>query len=468
MKLNIRSVVVAVSLGLSIIALDATVDDARKLMDAGKYSDAISLLEPLSKKSPKDLNVKLALGEAYLLDGEIAKGESVLKDAVKKGSMNASKILAEHYLESYMPDEADQYLDSWREKLVKTKNPDMSQYDKMAAHSIMLKNMLDHVEKIVIIDSLQVDKDMFFKHYRLSKEAGKLLSGSDLQMNSVNMVYVPENRREMFWSVPDSTGKIKLLNATILDDGSVDTTRPVDIKDTYKNADYPFLMPDGMTFYFASEGDESLGGYDIFMTRRDGDNWLEPVNVGMPYNSPANDYMMALDEATGLGWWATDRNAPDGKVTVYTFIISNMRVNYPVEIDNIGQFAKVSSIASTWQNTDIETWKQKLAALDSGVDNAEFDNAIESLTLSLGNGEVIYSLDEIVDSNAYATAKELIAARKQLESLRRQLSAMRKSYNPNDTGAKAKILSLEKEETNLLVRIKKLRNTVVRQEVGNK
>ena len=82
------------------------------------------------------------------------------------------------------------------------------------------------------------------------------------------------------------------------------------------------MLSDGSTLYFAAEGDieNALGGLDIYMTRRDETGaFFSPTNVGMPYNSPYNDYMMAIDDAAGLGWWATDRNAPDGMVTVYIF-----------------------------------------------------------------------------------------------------------------------------------------------------
>lgn len=35
------------------------------------------------------------------------------------------------------------------------------------------------------------------------------------------------------------------------------------------NVNYPFLMSDGITLYYASDGEGSLGGYDIFVTRYD-------------------------------------------------------------------------------------------------------------------------------------------------------------------------------------------------------
>ena len=58
------------------------------------------------------------------------------------------------------------------------------------------------------------------------------------------------------------------------------------------NANYPYVLSDGVTIYYASDGDGSMGGYDIFVTRynTNTDTYLVPENVGMPFNSPYNDY----------------------------------------------------------------------------------------------------------------------------------------------------------------------------------
>lgn len=92
----------------------------------------------------------------------------------------------------------------------------------------------------------------------------------------------------------------------------------------YKSVNYPFMMPDGTTFYFAATGEESIGGYDIFVTRFDSESgsFLKAENIGMPFNSTANDYMYAIDEFNDIGWFATDRSQPEGKVCIYIFIPS--------------------------------------------------------------------------------------------------------------------------------------------------
>ncbi len=55
------------------------------------------------------------------------------------------------------------------------------------------------------------------------------------------------------------------------------------------NTTSPRIMADGKTLFFASDRPGGKGGVDIWMTRKQGDHWSEPVNVA-PANTPENDY----------------------------------------------------------------------------------------------------------------------------------------------------------------------------------
>ncbi|MDA3890202.1 MAG: OmpA family protein [Salinivirgaceae bacterium] len=51
-----------------------------------------------------------------------------------------------------------------------------------------------------------------------------------------------------------------------------------------------FIGEDGKTIYFASEGHNSMGGFDIFKSTQDaGGQWSEPQNIGYPINTTADD-----------------------------------------------------------------------------------------------------------------------------------------------------------------------------------
>ena len=83
--------------------------------------------------------------------------------------------------------------------------------------------------------------------------------------------------------------------------------------------DAPFLSKDGKTLYFASQGHNSMGGFDIFKSVRDENGvWSEPVNIGAPINSAGDDiYYVENDEGT-LAYYSSMRPGSFGYLDLYT------------------------------------------------------------------------------------------------------------------------------------------------------
>lgn len=197
------------------------------------------------------------------------------------------------------------------------------------ARQAKLERMRTNTQRIMFVDSFVVDKQQFLQAYHLAPEVGQLARFQDI-FNTRNQpnayVYVNElgNRCYLSQEAPDST--VNLYTSETLDNR---WSRPVALRGInddreFRRVNYPFMMGDGQTFYFAAEGDEGLGGYDIYVTRYDAEagSFLHPANIGMPFNSEANDYMYVVDEYSNLGWFATDRNQTDGKVCIYVFLPS--------------------------------------------------------------------------------------------------------------------------------------------------
>lgn len=74
----------------------------------------------------------------------------------------------------------------------------------------------------------------------------------------------------------------------------------------------PFLHPDMKTLYFCSEGHSSLGGTDVFVSKRLNDNswteWSEPVNMGKVINSAANECWYKISTEGDLAYFANRTN----------------------------------------------------------------------------------------------------------------------------------------------------------------
>lgn len=221
-----------------------------------------------------------------------------------------------------------------------------------------IAQMVTATQKIVFVDSIVVSKKDFLGKYLLNPEAGKVGSYDDVfsvsdQPNAY--VHINELGDKCYYSLEDSLGGFGLYTSDIID-GKMSASKElegIDTKKKYLEANYPFMMADGITLYFAATGEESIGGYDIFVTRFDSGTgkYLKPENIGMPFNSTANDYMLAIDDYGDIGWFATDRGQKAGNVCIYTFIPSSTRELYESDKyteKQIRNFAALNSIEATW------------------------------------------------------------------------------------------------------------------------
>ena len=115
----------------------------------------------------------------------------------------------------------------------------------------------------------------------------------------------------------------------------------------------PFLHPDGKTLYFSSDTHTGMGGFDLFMTRRnDEGEWSEPINLGYPINTPGDEinFVVAADGHTALissireggyggydiyGFQLKDDALKPEAVNVYDFALADLQPGTVVQLVNI-------------------------------------------------------------------------------------------------------------------------------------
>lgn len=61
------------------------------------------------------------------------------------------------------------------------------------------------------------------------------------------------------------------------------------------------------TLYFSSNGHSSFGGFDIFKSQETVSDWSKPENLGLPYNSCADDYYFVKNISKSGGFFASNR-----------------------------------------------------------------------------------------------------------------------------------------------------------------
>lgn len=297
---------------------------ARKLFLAGEYAEAKPMFEKLLQRNPRngELNFWYAVC-CYETKDTVADIKEMLTFAASRKITNAYRYLGDLCADSARyADAAGQY----ETFLSLCKDDSLAALYKAKLSSVnRLHRMVNTTEKVCVIDSFVVDKEKFLSAYKMGRDVGQLSSVAaffDEDDEDAGFLYETERGTDIYYAMKNSGDTLlKLYHAGRVDD---EWGKPVRLKgfDTKGNDNYPFMLADGLTLYFASDGEGAIGGYDIFITRYDSEasRFLRPDNVGMPFNSPANDYMMAINEVANLGWFASDRYQPDGKVCVYVFI----------------------------------------------------------------------------------------------------------------------------------------------------
>ncbi|MES2678452.1 MAG: hypothetical protein V4635_01145 [Bacteroidota bacterium] len=88
---------------------------------------------------------------------------------------------------------------------------------------------------------------------------------------------------------------------------------------TPHNEESPYLSYDCQTLYFASEGHNSMGGYDLFKSKWDQtkNTFSAPVNMGYPINSADDDRSICVTEDNRIAYISAFRPNGYGDLDIY-------------------------------------------------------------------------------------------------------------------------------------------------------
>lgn len=382
---------------------------------------------------------------------------------------------ARNQIDSYQFDEAIKTLQGIIDYNKRKKLPTL-QEESLMELAVKGANMLEATEKIIVIDSIVVDKNDFLSAYKFSTETGSIARFNDYFKRIDNatdscIVYCNELKNKIVYSKRGDDGVLRLF--TSYTNGS-DWSKAVQIAglDDDGDANYPFLMSDGITLYYAAKGKNSLGGYDIFVTREGNENgrFLKPENIGMPFNSSANDYMLVIDDFSQLGWFASDRYQPEGKVCIYVFVPNESRVTFDINELNketLRQNAMLRTIRTTWNDEDeLRKAKQRYSMLVNQASkkkvSKEFELVIDDLT-------TYYNLDNFRNDGARKLMQQLLTLKKDYKNLTADLDSERANYNKqkSDNNKRSRIMILEQQCEQLSLTIKNMEKQIRNTEISH-
>ena len=329
---------------------------------------------------------------------------------------------------------AEEILEHQIADLTKKKQPTI-QEEELLETVRKSKIRLHATEQVTIIDSILLPKSQVLRQIKLSQECGSIMSYADFfQTGGTNdcTLFRNELGNRVVYSEANQKGRLRLKEKSLIGgEWTMERQLTGFAEEEEDNLNFPFMLSDGITMYYAADCEESIGGYDIFMTRYDADNqqFLAPENIGMPFNSPANDYLMVIDEFQQLGWFVTDRNQPADTVCLYTFIPTETRRIYNEQelgAKKLASLARISSIKDTWKDMAVvNAAKKRLAEARQGTKD---EAKSRDFTFVINDNRTYYTLANFKNPQAQQKAKVWIETQKEYDAKSKELSTLRSKY----------------------------------------
>lgn len=379
---------------------------------------------------------------------------------------------------NYDFDLATELLDKY-EKILE-KKPDAQgekSLEKMRRQLDIAESSLENVQKIEIIGRLDVPLAEFVASIAMPANSSYLLGRNQVpdkgNVNNSDFVYATPYGDFRLWTTPDETGKSHLVESSRLTDGSWEThIVSGDVLNDGGNVKNPFMLSDGTTLYFASDGEGSMGDYDLFVASKNPSTgeYLQPTGLGYPFNSPFNEYMIAIDDENGIGWWVTDRNQIPGKVSVYIFKTNKVRKNYNSDDEeDIVALAKVEDITLT-QNPDTD-YDKMMAEIIGRTQTEGAGDEDPGLNFRMPGNRLVREMSDLKSPTARRNLTVYLNAQEEYKSNLEKLSALRKKYNKDKAGRGVsqavinQIKDLEKVVETQRDKLKTMRNAVISAEL---
>lgn len=453
--MNIKYTLAALALGCTATAAAQTLNQAKQWFLDGRFAEAKPVFEKLVKQAPSNANYNFWYGACCYETGEYTVSQKYLEKAAGRQVINAYLYLGRLYYRLYRFDEAVENIEehiSWLEK----KKRDTAEAERELDRCRRAARMIRATEDVAVIDSFTVDKNDLLSALKLSRESGEIAMGES------GPQFTNEMGDKRLVVRTDDEGKTGLYAQVKLIDRWSDPEALASLNDTADNLTYPFVDSDGVTLYYAAESEECLGGYDLFVTRYDSDDnaYLRPNNVGMPFNSTANDYLYAIDDFNGLGWFASDRFQPEGKVCVYVFVPNEQKVTYDYEATDPEQMIRLASlhdIRSTQTDADkVRRARQQLAQVMYGTKEQQKQADFE---LVVNDRSVYTQWADFRSEEARTKFRELLQLQKDLDGLCASLEQQRSRYAQGNRATKQQLAPgmLDQEK-----RVAELRRDVAR------
>jgi len=320
------------------------------------YHKAYPYFQKMYVQYPKDPAYNYYTGVCLLfLDKNPEKALKRLRIAATKDVPNDVYFyLGIAYHKSYLFNDALKNFDRFKEKATKSMFRD---YD-LLNHINSVNNAIYHTKsgtEPIVYSKENVSEKGFYSLYKFLGFEGSFGKNQDLlkfpmdSLSSKSLMYIPnklERNEVVYFSLKnEKRGDLDIFRSTRKNDGT--WSEPENLGELINSPFdecYPYIHTDGSTLFFASKGQYSMGGYDIYKSiwNWEKQQWSAPENLGFPINSPFDDFLYVPSPDEKFAYFTSNRDYSAKEVTVYK--IKYLNYKKIKENSSLGEIMQLSQL----------------------------------------------------------------------------------------------------------------------------
>ncbi len=152
-------------------------------------------------------------------------------------------------------------------------------------------------------------------------------------------------------------------------------TKPVNLGltiNTRYDEEGVFISPDNRYLYFASQGHNSMGGFDIFRSeRRENGVWSDPENLGYPINTPDDEIFFITDRTGSHGYYSAIREGGLGEKDICKVVFLGSEKELVLKTEDQLVAGPGSELTGFLMKPDLQDLDSTLVLYGSVVDTTE-------------------------------------------------------------------------------------------------
>ena len=410
---------------------------ANEYFKKGEYTLAFPLYSQLVSIYPRDPDYNYRFGVCLLIANkrESAKSIKYLEFAASKPETeyNVYYYLGLAYHNGYRFSEAIRSFKTFKQKATPK---DILQYeiDRKIEICNNAKQLLNNISDLYVFEKTDVYYKDFFRSFDVERFGGRILvkpdalkTPLDKKKETLSLCFFSKETNELFFSSYGKDGKNgkDIYSAIKKDDGT--WTTPKNLGKTINSIydeDFPFLLSDGASIYFSSNGRNTMGGFDIFTSTLNEGVWTDPENLNYPINSPADDIMFVPDSSMEYAYFASTRNSLKDMISYYKIKIDNR----PAIEENLvlEKTDDTNTINDSAYNETVKILQEK-ALLEVNATENMFAK-VETTDISNKNTDYAESKETIIDTTE-ETIPDNLSNEEILVMAKKQTTDLKTEYN---------------------------------------